>query len=157
MVELGPGTGVVSTAIAHRLPAEGRQLGVEIDPRLVAYLHRTRPELEVIHGDAVNLRELLAGRGIERVDAVISGLPWALLGDGRQERILAEISALLDADGVFTTFAYLHALPSRGARGFRQLLRSRFEEVLPTRSVWRNAPPAITYVCRRVVRGGCRG
>jgi phospholipid N-methyltransferase len=157
VVELGPGTGVVSSAIAQRLPARGRQVCVEIDSRLVSYLHRTRPELDVILGDAVDLRELLVGRGIERADAVVSGIPWALLRAERQERILAEVGALLDPDGVFTTFAYLHALPSRAARTFRGLLQSRFDEVLPTRSVWRNAPPAITYVCRRAVRDANNG
>ncbi|MEC3980807.1 class I SAM-dependent methyltransferase, partial [Amycolatopsis sp. H20-H5] len=129
--------------------------GVDLDPHLVAYLRRTRPELDIVEGDAADLRELLAGRGIERADAVVSGLPWALLGERRQERVLAEISTLLGADGVFTTFAYLHALPSRAARTFHALLRSQFEEVFPTRCVWRNAPPAVTYVCRRAVRRGC--
>jgi phospholipid N-methyltransferase len=39
--------------------------------------------------------------------------------------------------------------PMSPARRFRSLLRTRFDEVLPTRCVWRNTPPAITYVCRR--------
>ncbi|WP_211225512.1 class I SAM-dependent methyltransferase [Amycolatopsis nigrescens] len=151
VVELGPGTGSVSAAIARRLPEGGRQLAVEIDPELVEYLRRTRPELEVSYGDAADLRALLAVHGVGRVDAVVSGLPWALVGTGRQERILAEVTGALTPDGTFTTFAYLHALPLAPARRFRALLRSLFDEVLVTSVVWRNTPPAISYVCRRPV------
>ena len=36
-----------------------------------------------------------------------------------------------------------------GARRFRALLDEVFDEVLTTRTVWRNLPPAVSYVCRR--------
>ena len=149
VVELGPGTGPVSAAIAARLPVHGRAVAVEIEPGLVDYLHRTRPELEVVHGDAAELHEVLAAAGIDRVDAVVSGLPWALIGKQTQEDIVDQVARALTPHGAFTTFAYVHALAMSPARRFRSLLRTRFDEVLPTRCVWRNTPPAITYVCRR--------
>lgn len=149
VVELGPGTGSVSAAIADRLPVRGRAVAVEIDEVLVDYLHRARPALDVVHGDAAHLGKVLVEAGIDRVDAVVSGLPWALLGVAGQERIMDQVVDALAPGGVFTTFAYLHALPMSPARRFRSLLRTRFDEVLPTRCVWRNTPPAITYVCRR--------
>ena len=51
--------------------------------------------------------------------------------------------------GSFTTFAYVHALSMNRARQFRALLGEVFDEVLTTRTVWWNLPPAVTYVCRR--------
>lgn len=149
VVELGPGTGVVSTAIGRRLPAAGRLVGVEIDGGLVEHLRRRDAPLEVVHGDAVDLRELLAANGIDRVDAVVSGLPWVLLGRERQDSVLNEVVSVLAPSGVFTTFAYTHALASRPAVRFRRRLHTLFDEVLMTSTVWCNAPPAITYVCRR--------
>lgn len=80
---------------------------------------------------------------------MVSGLPWALLGVAVQERIVDQVVEALTPHGAFTTFAYVHALPLSPARRFRSLLRTRFDEVLPTHCVWRNTPPAITYVCRR--------
>jgi phospholipid N-methyltransferase len=133
--------------VAARRIAHGR--AVEIDATLVAYLHRALPELEVVHGDAADLATVLAGTGIDRVDAVVSGLPWALLGRQVQERIVEQVARALTPHGAFTTFAYVHALALSPARRFRALLRTRFDEVLPTRCVWGNTPPAITYVCRR--------
>jgi phosphatidylethanolamine/phosphatidyl-N-methylethanolamine N-methyltransferase len=149
VVELGPGTGAVSAVIARRLPPGGRHLAVELDPDMVAYLRGTRPELEVVHGNAADLGDLLAERGIERVDAVICGLPWALFDEATQTRLLAAISGAVGTTGAFTTFAYLHGMTLSAARRFRGSLRRTFEEVVVSATVWRNVPPAFVYVCRR--------
>lgn len=149
VVELGPGTGAVSAVIAERMPPGARHLAVELDADMVAYLRRTRPELEVVHGDARQLGKLLAEHGVDHVDAVICGLPWALFDDATQTEILAEISRAIGTTGAFTTFAYLHGMTLGAARRFRYTLRETFEEVLVSATVWRNVPPAFVYVCRR--------
>jgi len=64
--------------VQRRIPAGGRHLAVELDSTLVEHLRSSYPRLDVIHGDASELGKLLADRGVEEVDAVISGLPWAL-------------------------------------------------------------------------------
>jgi phosphatidylethanolamine/phosphatidyl-N-methylethanolamine N-methyltransferase len=149
VVELGPGTGAVSAVIAEKLPAGGRHLAVELDPGMVAYLRRTHPELEVVQGDAAHLGEMLAERGITKVDAVICGLPWALFDDATQTTLLDEISRVIGDHGAFTTFAYLHGMTLGAARRFRRRLRDSFDEVLVSATVWRNLPPAFVYACRR--------
>ncbi|MCO1654451.1 methyltransferase domain-containing protein [Pseudonocardia sp. S2-4] len=149
VVELGPGTGAVSAVISRRLPAGGRHLAVELDPDMVAYLNRTRPELEVVQGNAAHLSALLAERGVARVDAVICGLPWALFDDATQAELLGGISAAVGPTGAFTTFAYLHGMTLAAARRFRASLRHTFDEVVVSATVWRNLPPAFVYVCRR--------
>lgn len=154
VVELGPGTGAVSAVIAERLPPGGRHLAVELDPAMVAYLRRTRPDLEVVPGDAAQLASLLADRGITAVDAVICGLPWALFDDATQTEILDGISRVIGTTGAFTTFAYLHGMTLGAARRFRQTLRGTFEEVVVSATVWRNVPPAFVYLCRRPRAGG---
>jgi len=149
VVELGPGTGAISAVIDRRLPAAGRHLAVELDPRMVAYLQRTRPNLEVVAGDARELGVLLAARGVTHADAVISGLPWALFDTPTQTAILREVAGLLGPTGAFTTFAYLHGMPLHTARRFRRNLTTMFDEVVVTKTVWRNLPPAFGYICRR--------
>jgi phosphatidylethanolamine/phosphatidyl-N-methylethanolamine N-methyltransferase len=149
VVELGPGTGAVSAVIATKLPADAQHLAVELDPDMVTFLRRTRPELEVVPGNAADLGALLAQRGVTSVDAVICGLPWALFDDATQTALLGEISRAIGATGAFTTFAYLHGMTLGAARRFRRTLRETFDEVLVTATVWRNLPPAFVYVCRR--------
>jgi phosphatidylethanolamine/phosphatidyl-N-methylethanolamine N-methyltransferase len=151
VVELGPGTGAISAVIERRLPAAGRHLAVELDAALVAHLRATRPGLEVIEGDAARLVELLAEPRVTRVDAVVSGLPWALFDQATQESILGQVAGVIGAHGAFATFAYLHGMPLAAARRFRRTLRASFDEVIVSATVWRNLPPAFAYVCRRPV------
>ncbi len=154
VVELGPGTGSVSAMIAQRLPAGARHLAVELDTDMVSFLRRTRPELDVVHGDARHLAGLLAERDIDHADAVICGLPWALFDDVTQAAILGEITRVIGSTGAFTTFAYLHGMSLAAARRFRATLRDTFDEVQVTATVWRNVPPAFVYVCRRPTAAG---
>lgn len=149
VVELGPGTGSVSAAIAERLPTGARHLAVELDPRLAAYLRRTRPDMEVVDGDAEHLTGLLAARSVPGVDAVVSGLPWSLFGGATQRAILDQVAMAIGPTGAFATFAYTHTAPMTTARRFRRMLAEVFDEVVVSRTVWRNLPPAYAYVCRR--------
>ncbi|MGB6165186.1 MAG: methyltransferase domain-containing protein [Pseudonocardiaceae bacterium] len=159
VVELGPGTGSVTTAIEYRLAGRGRHLAVEIDPVLANYLRAEHPGVEVLAGDAAELEQLFAQYQVCAVDAVVSGLPWSLIDADATRAIVDATARSLRPRGCFTTFAYLHALPMTRARQFRALLDEIFGEVLTTRTVWWNLPPAVTYVCRRprAVRPGADG
>lgn len=149
VVELGPGTGAVSDAIQRRLPAGARHLAIEVDPGMAAHLRATRPRLEVVNGDAADLDKLLAETGVTEVDAVVSGLPWALFPADQQRRILGQVAGSLAGGAAFTTFGYLHARPLAPARRFRRLLKETFDEVIVSTAIWRNVPPAWVYICRR--------
>ena len=160
VVELGPGTGSVTTAIECRLGGRGRHVAVEIDRVLAEYLRAEHPAVEVLVGDAVELERLFAMNHMPAVDAVISGLPWSLIDPDSQRAIVSATARSLAPAGCFTTFAYVHALSMTRARQFRTLLDEVFDEVLTTRTVWWNLPPAVTYVCRRPragVDGRCGG
>ncbi|MGH3857809.1 MAG: class I SAM-dependent methyltransferase [Pseudonocardiaceae bacterium] len=149
VVELGPGTGSVTTAIEHRLAGRGRHVAVEIDPVLARYLRAEHAGVEVLVGDAADLERLFTEHQVPAVDAVVSGLPWSLIDAGVQRAIVAATARSLRPGGCFTTFAYLHTLSMSRARQFQTLLDEVFDEVLTTRTVWWNLPPAVTYVCRR--------
>lgn len=149
VVELGAGTGSVTTAIEHRLAGRGRHVAVEIDPVLAEHLRAEFPDVEVLVGDAAELERLLATHEVPAADAVICGLPWSLINAGAQRAIVEATARTLRPGGSFTTLAYLHALPLTPARRFRALLGEVFDEVLSTRTVWWNLPPALAYVCRR--------
>jgi phospholipid N-methyltransferase len=159
VVELGPGTGSVTTAIEYQLAGRGRHLAVEIDPVLARYLRTEHPGVEVLVGDAAELERLFAEHQVSGVDAVVSGLPWSLIEGDAQLAIIDATARSLRPGGCFTTFAYLHALSMSRARQFQALLGEVFHEVLTTRTVWWNLPPAVTYVCRgpRELRCGVEG
>ncbi|MCW0215392.1 MAG: methyltransferase domain-containing protein [Pseudonocardia sp.] len=147
VVELGAGTGVLSDAIRARLGPGSRSVAVEVDADFVAYLRRTRPWLEVLHGDAADLSSLLTEAGVGTVDAIVSSLPWTLLPPAQRRAMLADAARTLAPDGVFATITTLTAVPER-VRDLVRCLEGEFLDVRPTSPVWRNLPPARLYVCR---------
>ncbi|WP_214410373.1 class I SAM-dependent methyltransferase [Sphaerisporangium fuscum] len=149
IVELGPGTGVFTDEIQRRLGGRGDHLAVEINPRLAARLADRHPAAKIVVADAVNLPQLLAKHGHERADVVVSGLPWAAFPGELQDRLLEAIIGTLSPEGAFTTFAYVHARTLPPALRFRRRLLERFEEVVASRTVWGNVPPAFVYHARR--------
>ncbi|MFG3558177.1 class I SAM-dependent methyltransferase [Micromonospora sp. NPDC047557] len=154
VVELGPGTGAFTGAVQRRLAGRGHHLALEINPRFAARVARRYPEVEVVLADAAVLGDLLVARSLPYADVVVSGLPWAAFSGQRQRAVLDAVTGVLGPGGVFTTFAYRHALCSPPARRFRRLLDRTFEEVTVGRTVWANLPPALVYHCRRPLGQG---
>lgn len=148
VVELGPGTGAFTRALQARGPA--RHLAVELNPRWAARLAGGYPDVDVARADAGTLPELLAERGIESVDAVVSGLPWVAYAGGGLHRVIADALA---PTGVFTQFAYSATRWAPPARRQLAELRTHFAEVTTTPVVWRNLPPAVVHRARMPLRG----
>ena len=148
VVELGAGTGALSGPIRDRLGSGARHLAVEVDGDLVTHLREHKPWLEVVQGDALDYDALLASAGIDKVDAVVSSLPWALFGTDQRRRLVASIAGRLAPAGVFATITTWVAMPQR-VRELRAALDDAFDEVVETATVWRNPPPARLFVCRR--------
>jgi phosphatidylethanolamine/phosphatidyl-N-methylethanolamine N-methyltransferase len=153
VVELGPGTGSFTRLIRERLGEESEFFAFELDEVSVDRLRAEFPDLEVHHRSAEALPALLGERG-RKADCVVSGLPWANMGTEIQDRILDGVVESLTAQGVFTTFAYVHALWLPGAIRFRKHLNRRFGSVRSSRVVWRNLPPAFVYCCRHPLLPG---
>ncbi|MBG0819393.1 methyltransferase domain-containing protein [Planomonospora sp. ID91781] len=151
VVELGAGTGPVSDAVQDRLRPGSRHLAVELDRDLAEHLRATRPRIDVVQGDAADLRRLLdaAGVGAGEVDAVVSALPWTLFDGSQQERILDQICAVMRPEAAFATISAHPSSFFPAAREFRHRLHERFDEIVVSRTVWRNVPPARVLVCRR--------
>lgn len=136
-VELGGGTGSLTRAILATAAPRDRLIVVERDPRLAAYLQKRFPGITVVEGDAQNLTQILRDAGVERVDTVVSGLPFRSLPDGVRRNIAAEIFAALGPGGVYVQFTYWGEppIPADIMREYK-ITRAR------TGRVWRNIPPA---------------
>ncbi|MCP2236167.1 class I SAM-dependent methyltransferase [Prauserella halophila] len=150
VVEIGAGTGAFTRAASERVSGGGRYIAVEQDERMAGHLERDNPNVEVVNGDAAELGKILADRGVTSVDAVLCGLPWSLFTVAEQRRILGEIATAMAPHAVFTTFAYVHAARIPGSKRFRAEVEAVFENVEAQPPVWRNLPPAMTYLCRGV-------
>lgn len=151
VVELGAGTGAVTAEIARRAGPGAQLIAIEQDAALAQQLRERNLGAHVVAADALSLPEILADQGVEGADAIISVLPWTLLPSGRQRQLLDVIHHALRPGGVFTAAAYSAGYWTPTARRFRAMLSRSFHEVVPTRSMWNNLPPAMTYICRQPV------
>ena len=149
IVEFGPGTGAFTREIAARLAPGCHYLGIELNPEFVRALAAEFPRLTFVHGSVADLTQVLAAHGIDAIDAIVCGLPWATLPIALQETVFAAIDRALVPGGLFVTFGYLQSLVLPGAWALRRRLRRGFAEVGHTRIVWRNVPPAFAYICRK--------
>lgn len=143
-VELGGGTGSLTSALlAAGVPSE-KLIVVERDPRLAAHLRKRFPKVAVVEGDAQHLRRILADVGVDHVDAVISGLPLRNLPGAVRRNIAAEVFAALGLGGVFVQFTYWGKPPVPAEVAQRFNVGSEM-----TRRVWRNMPPANVWRYQR--------
>lgn len=149
IVELGPGTGVITGEIIKRIKHNAKFFVVELNKDLCDIVKDKYPSIKIYNEDAANLENLKAEEEIEHIDIVISSLPWAAFSENLQKSILDAVHASLKDGGTFTTFAYLQgALLPTGLK-FRKLLRSYFKTVKTSNVIWRNLPPAFIYRCTK--------
>jgi phosphatidylethanolamine/phosphatidyl-N-methylethanolamine N-methyltransferase len=154
VVEVGAGAGAVTRAIAQQADRDAIVIAIEKDPGLADRLRSRELGVRVVTADAATLPAILAAHGVDRADVIVSVLPWTLFGPRQQHEFLTIFAASLRTDGVFTAAAYSLAYWTPAARRFRCELERAFGEVLPTRTMWRHLPPAMTYVCRRPTSPG---
>jgi phospholipid N-methyltransferase len=87
--------------------------------------------------------------GIEAVDVIFSGLPWASFDDDLQERVLDATLRVLRPGGQLITFGYRVGTFLPKGRRFYKRLPSYFSSVQRSEYVWRNLPPAFVVRCTK--------
>lgn len=140
VLELGAGTGVISSALlAAGVPAD-RLFVVEIAPAMAAHLRRALPGARVIEGDASRLAELVPAEWHGRIGTVICGVPLVLLPFAEQRRFIAAMQAVAPGRG-FLHFSYCATSPISTRRHRLAGRREAWTPLnFPPASVWRYTP-----------------
>ncbi len=150
VVEIGPGTGVVTRALlAQGVPAE-RLLLVELNPDFCSYLRRSFPGVRVVQGDAFELAQSVAGYLDGPVGAVVSSLPLFVYPKERREYLL---------DQALTVAA--SGRSSGDATSGGRVVQFTYSTISPfpfdpatvdasvSRRIWLNLWPAVVWTYRR--------
>jgi len=135
VVELGAGTGVVTEALLDQGIPPHRLIAVELSASLARVLRNRFVDVQVLAGDAANLRRLLRRSGADLQSGpvtIVSSLPLRSLPAPKVSTILREISALIRTEGRWIQYTYALA-HRRVPHGFARN-QSSF--------VWGNIPPA---------------
>ncbi len=154
VVEYGPGTGAFTREILDRIGPGATFFAIEKNPDFIPVLRQRFPGLDVAEASAEALPDLLAGRGLDCADYIVSGLPYTVLPWNVVEKIIAVSHRCLRDGGLFNTVQYYNSyllMPS--ARRFGRLLRATFPAITYYRTMW-NLPPAFVYSCRKQDKPG---
>lgn len=135
VVELGGGTGAITSALLARGVPPDRLIVVERDPILARHLQERFRGISVIRGDAAELAQLLSDDdGRETAATVVSSLPMISLSRDDVRAIGAQICAVLERGGVLVQYTY--------QIGFGHARVPGCFELVEQRRVWANLPPA---------------
>lgn len=141
IVELGAGTGVFTRSIIAKAAPEAHIFIFEIDGELRDKLEKETGR--TIYSNASYMREALTNEGIDKIDLIVSSIPYAVLPPKTTESIMQALQGSIDESGTFVAFQYSLQMK----KTFQQI----FTDV-KTRFVALNIPPAFVYECKGLRR-----
>ncbi len=149
VIEFGPGTGVFTEKILEKISDEATFFAMELNPTFIEVTKDRCPGVVIYNDSAENSKKYLEIHGKTECDCIISGLPWTAFGPKLQDSLLNSIWDILSPGGRFLTFSYSHSLLFPTAKRFRSKLKSMFPEVVESKTVWSNFPPAFVYCAKK--------
>lgn len=141
VLELGPGTGVITKAILQAGVKPQNLWSIEYSQDFVLHLRDAYPGVNIIHGDAFDLGTTLGDERDTVFDSVVSGVP---LLNFPVERRVAYVEGLLDripAGRPIVQITYGPVSPVPVGRGNYSV--EHFDFIL------RNIPPSRLWIYRR--------
>lgn len=148
VIEYGPGTGVFTERIGECLLPGAKFFAIERSAELAQRTRQRCPQTMVFEDSVANVQALCRQQGIDQVDAILCGLPWAAFPESLQNECFDAMLRVLRPGGQFATFAYWQGVVLPAGRRFAKRLESTFSEVQRSPTVWANVPPAFVYRCR---------
>lgn len=140
IVEYGPGTGVFTKEIINKKNEDTLFIAIEQNEEFYHTMEEkygNLPGVSVILGDAQDILKYISDYKIEKVDYIVSGLPFTSLPVELTNNILIKTKKAIGEDGKFITFQYT------------MLKRAMFEKYFGIRDrirVLKNIPPAHVLV-----------
>ncbi|MCB1481946.1 MAG: phospholipid methyltransferase [Rhodobiaceae bacterium] len=141
LIELGPGTGVITRALIERGFDASRLVLVEFNPKFCRILKEAFPGVTVLRGDAYQLRNHLRHLGNPQLAGVVTGLPLFTRPLPQRVRLINDCLEALDPGKPIVQFSYALVPPVPMGHGDYTIDVSKW--------VWRNLPPARVWTYRR--------
>ncbi|HHB93029.1 MAG TPA: methyltransferase domain-containing protein [Thioploca sp.] len=134
VVELGAGTGIVTEALLKHGVTPENLISVELSSAFSDFLQHKFPQIKIINGDALHLKDLL-GEDSNRVNTIICGLPFRTLPNMHVHGIVKQIDDIIsNNNGIYMQFTYNLGDSS-------PFLPHHFKRI-DHKIIWRNIPPA---------------
>ena len=137
ILEFGAGNGVFSQSIINKKNKNTKLIIIEFNKKFCEELIIKFGNIDnvfIINDDVLNLKNILKELNIERVDYIISSLPFLSLGEDFTEKILQLVKFYLKDE--FILFQYTNVI-------FKNL--KKYFPNIEKEFVFKNIPPAIIF------------
>jgi phosphatidylethanolamine/phosphatidyl-N-methylethanolamine N-methyltransferase len=141
VLELGPGTGVVTEALVERGVDEARLIAIEYDPEFAKLVAERFPRARILRGDAFAFARMLDGTIDQPYAAIVSGLPLLNFPVEKRRALIESALDRLQPGAPYIQFSY-GTNPSIPPTERYTVKRAAL--------VWKNLPPARVWVYRTV-------
>lgn len=149
IMELGPGTGALTSQIREILPHTNAYLGIELEKKFVRLLQSKFPDLHFVEDTVAHAHQVHEQSGKAPVKVIISGLAMSTLPGHVQEAFIDNLDRLIPPGSIFRMFQYVHAYHLPPAIRFRQRMAELFDEYHRSKVVLKNIPPAFVLTWTR--------
>lgn len=106
VIEVGAGTGSITKALVSAGIPRDRLFVIEIDADMCTYLRKQFPQVQIIHGDAGRLSDIVPGRWHGKVSTVVSGIPMITLPLEAQQRLIRSWFGITKPGGQMLQYTY---------------------------------------------------
>ncbi len=141
VVELGPGTGVVTKAILNQGVAADRLTSIEYCEDFARLLRTRFKDVSIVRGDAYDLAASLGQQ--PPLAAVVSSLPLFTSPPAKRRALIIDALDRLAPGAPFIQFSYALVAPVKEERGLFTVSTSGW--------IWNNMPPARVWIYRKSV------
>ncbi|MCH8568601.1 MAG: methyltransferase domain-containing protein [Balneolales bacterium] len=140
IIEYGPGTGVFAEFLLKHISPGSRLIMIEMNVDFVHQLkHLKDDRVSVHHASAEQVEAIALEHGLQKVDYILSGIPFSFLDEKVKNRILAATVRLLHPEGIFLAY--------QTSSHLKESLQSHFSHVETCYEI-RNIPPMCIYEAR---------
>lgn len=137
-IEYGPGVGTFTRPILEKLGPDATLLTIDTNSEFTDFLRESidDPRLVAVTGSAADVEEILADRGFDDADYVLSGIPFSTLPPGLGEAIGKATARVIRPGGAFLVYQFSPKVVEFIKPWFDRIERG-FE--------WLNVPPATLF------------
>lgn len=141
IIEFGPADGVFTKVLLEKLTPGSVVLAIETNREFARLLNQSRDErLVVVNRSAEDVWNVAAQKNWERVDYIISGIPFSFLSKEVKNKILLDASRLLGDSGRFLGYQTSSHL---------RVHLEKYFPVVNTEMEYLNIPPMCVYSAKK--------
>ncbi|MBP6918221.1 MAG: methyltransferase [Legionellaceae bacterium] len=143
IVELGAGTGAITKVIIETMHPQSTLVCIEINAELGSYLKKYSKNAHIVICDVTQTEEVFCDLKLDKVDVVISSLPFRNLPPQSTAAIIRFFCKFSRSNNA--RFCQITIIPWMYKKVY-QLIFKNVESQL----VWKSIPPGEVYICSEV-------